>query len=125
MAAGVSSQWKPYSSGPPECGVYQNGAAANSRYPAAAATRCLSRTSTASAGSTHTQWCAQEIGETSSPVVPVTAVAPSQSCRRARTAATVSPIAANTTETITHQAPMCPCPPAIRTAAAYGDWLLM
>ena len=98
--------------------MYQNGATANSRYPAAAATRCPARTSSTSAGRIHTQWCAQEIGETSSPVAPVIAVAPSQSCRRARAAAAASPATASTKGTRIHQEPMCACPPAIRIAAA-------
>src|SRR5690242_2765120 len=65
------------------------------------------------------------MGETSSPVVPVTAVAASQSCRRAEMAAVARPIAANATGTAIHQPPMCPCPDAILIAVAYGDWLLM
>jgi hypothetical protein len=96
--------------------VNQNGASANSRYPAAAAIRCPERTSRTRAGRIHTQWCAQEIGETSSPVVPVTAVAPSQSCLLARMAAAVRPITANAAGMMIHQAPICPCPSAIRIA---------
>jgi hypothetical protein len=58
-------------------------------------------------------------------VVPVAAVAPSQSPRRARIAAAASPTAANATGITTYHRPMWAAPPAIRIAAPYGDWLLM
>jgi len=58
------------------------------------------------------------MGETSSPVAPVTAVAPSQSARRTSIAATASPMTAKASETATHHQPTWAWPPAIRIAAA-------
>ena len=56
---------------------------------------------------------------------PVTAAAPSQSPRRASAAAAPSPAAASTNGMTIYQEPTWAAPPAIRIAAAYGDWLLM
>jgi hypothetical protein len=115
----VSQPWNPYSDDPPCQGVHHIGAATKSRYPQAARTRppVPSRASTTRAGMIHTQWCVQEIGETRSPVTPVTAAAPSQSSSLTSAAATVRPRTPIVSGTSGYQTPACvPCP-KIRSAA--------
>jgi hypothetical protein len=72
----------------------------------------------------HTQWWLQEMGDTSSPVMPVAAAPPSQSPRRAAAAAVASPTTPTVTGRTRYQPGTWASPPAIRLAAPYSDWLL-
>lgn len=89
----MTTQWKPYSLGPPLRGVNHIGAITNSRYAQAAAIRLQARPSarTTSPGRIQTQWWVHEMGDTSRPVNPVATAAPSQSPARASAAAMTRP----------------------------------
>lgn len=88
----------------------------NTAYSTPAVRGCPARTSTASAGSTHTRWCTQVIGLTRHAVRPVRAKAPGQSpaatarlVRPAHTASTTSTTHAQTAWSVTPRRARTPC----------------